>query len=91
MFQGYCVSLAKALASPDMAVRPPELKGRTPAHTQQLGWYLECEFRVAQGYETAMGNSTKELAAFGCKRWDYVTACEVRDPHHMDCPTTRWP
>ena len=26
----------------------PKLKFRTPAHTKQLGWYLEFEFRVTQ-------------------------------------------
>ena len=27
-------------------MRPPKLKVRTPAHTKQLGWYLEFEFQV---------------------------------------------
>ena len=27
---------------------PPELKVRTPAHTKQLGWYVELESRVTQ-------------------------------------------
>ena len=28
-----------------LPVRPPELKVRTPAHTKQLGWDVEFEFR----------------------------------------------
>ena len=31
---------------------PPELKVRTPAHTKQLGWYVEFESRVTQGFST---------------------------------------
>ena len=27
---------------------PPELKVRTPAHAEQLGWHVEFEFRVTQ-------------------------------------------
>ena len=30
------------------SVCPPELKVRTPAHTEHLGWYLEFKFRVTQ-------------------------------------------
>ena len=32
------------------AVCPPELKVRTPAHTKQLGWYVEFEFRVTHRF-----------------------------------------
>ena len=40
------------------AVCPPELKVRTPAHTKQLGWYVEFESRVAQGTEAATSAPT---------------------------------
>jgi hypothetical protein len=29
----------------------------------------------------AMANSKKEMAAFSCKRWDYVTTCETVRTH----------
>ena len=35
------------------AVRHPELKVRTPAHTKHPGWYLEFEFRLTQVMESA--------------------------------------
>ena len=31
-----------------LQVCPPDLKVRTPAHTKQLGWYVEFESRVTQ-------------------------------------------
>ena len=46
-------------------VRRPELKVSTPAHTKHLGWYLELEFRVAQGYGYVGAAHARHRAAGG--------------------------
>ena len=48
-------------APPDGPVRHPGLKLRTPAHTKQLGWYVEFESRgsYASSQRAALGVSTQ--------------------------------
>ena len=44
-------------------VCPPEIKVRTPAHTKQLGWYVEFEFRVTHAHESCPNRRNGESSA----------------------------
>ena len=75
------------------AVRHPEPKVSTPAHTKHLGWYLEFEFRVTQATEDASGETNAELAgllaaakAGVVAQQAEATGLQVRLPTFVRCP-----
>ena len=59
-----------------LSVCPPELKVRTPAHTEHPGWYLEFESRVTRREVSAM-ICTSARSKNGCVRFEHL---EVRCP-----------
>ena len=67
-----------------LSVCPPELKVRTPAHTEHPGWYLEFESRVTQVVKHAEGEkaAAADVSASLSTRQIW-TAVQHDGPNHL--------